>query len=242
MKKLLALAFVAVGLKYVAVTALQPAFSQTAVNGSRTITGAVNYCADAGSSDAYACNLSPAITAYVTGACYLIKANTANTGAASLALNGLSAIPIKLQGSDPANNTIVANQMVQMCYDGTNMQLQSAAPSGGGGTTYTNGPGIIISGNVISLDGALTSSVFQVSQNLNFGSIAANACSYLTMTVPNALQGEAAVVSAPSLEDGFIPTVRLSANNTARVGLCNNTGGSITAADQAFRVVVIRSF
>lgn len=232
MKHLLILAFAA------------SAWAQTAVNGSRTIVGPVNYCADAGSTDAYACNLSPAITAYVPGACYLIKANTANTGAASLALNGLSAIPIKLQGADPANNTIVANQMVQMCYDGTNMQLQSAAPSagGGGGTTYTAGVGVIISGNVISLDGSVVGSVFQVSQNLNFGSIASNACSYLTMTVTGALQGEAAVVSAPNLEDGFIPTVRLSANNTARVGLCNNTSGSITAADQAFRVVVIRSF
>lgn len=220
------------------------AFGQTAVNGSRTIVGAVNYCADAGSTDAYACNLSPAITAYVPGACYLIKANTANTGAASLALNGLSAIPIKLQGADPANNTIVANQMVQMCYDGTNMQLQSAAPSagGGGGTTYTAGVGVIISGNVISLDGSVVGSVFQAAADLSFGSIAANTCSYLTMSVPNALQGEMAVVNAPTLEDGLSPSVRISANNTARVGLCNPTASSKTAANQSFRVAVIRSF
>lgn len=39
------------------------------------------YCADAGASDTYACNLSPAITAYVTGTRYVFKANTANTGA-----------------------------------------------------------------------------------------------------------------------------------------------------------------
>lgn len=225
-------------------------FGQTAVNGSRTIVGAVNYCADAGSSDAYACSLSPAITAYVTGAIYHFRANTANTGAATLNLNSLGAKSIvKAAGGVTtalADNDIRVGQAVTVIYDGTNLQMQStlgnASAGGGGGTTYTQGPGIIIDGTVIRLDGAVTNSVFQASANLNFGSIAANACSYLTMTVSGALQGEAAVVSAPNLEDGFVPTVRLSANNTARVGLCNNTGGSITAADQAFRVVVIRSF
>ena len=58
------------------------AWSQTLINGSRVISGTVNYCADAGTTDAYACSLSPAITAYTTGGRYSFKANTANTGAA----------------------------------------------------------------------------------------------------------------------------------------------------------------
>jgi hypothetical protein len=89
------------------------------------------YCADAGSTDAYACNLSPAITAYVTGQYYRFKANTANTGAATLALNGI-ATPVnikKVAGGVTTvlnDNDIRAGQMVTVVYDGTNFQLVSA--------------------------------------------------------------------------------------------------------------------
>src|SRR5205085_2378780 len=37
------------------------------------------FCSDAGASDTYACNLSPAIASYATGTHYRFKANTANT-------------------------------------------------------------------------------------------------------------------------------------------------------------------
>lgn len=112
----------------------------TLVNGSRTITGTVNYCTDAGASDAYTCNLSPAITAYVSGACYRFKANTANTGTATLALNGLSALTIyKLNGgitTTLADNDIRAQQVVEVCYDGTNLQMQSQVGNAPAATNY----------------------------------------------------------------------------------------------------------
>jgi hypothetical protein len=99
------------------------------INGDRVLVGTLNSCDDAGSTDAYACNLSPAITTYITGAVYQFKANTANTGAATLALNGLSAITIKkvVGGvtTDLADNDIRANQRVLVVYDGTNMQMLS---------------------------------------------------------------------------------------------------------------------
>lgn len=115
---------------------------QTLINGSRVLQGTQNYCADAGASDAYACNLSPAITAYVEGACYVFTANTANTGAASIALNSLAAKTIKKAAggvtTDLADNDIRADQVVNICYDGVNMQMQSllgnAGGGGGGGT------------------------------------------------------------------------------------------------------------
>lgn len=101
----------------------------SSVNGSRTIQSTVNFCADAGSTDAYACNMSPALGSYVTGACYTFKANTANTGAASIAFNSLAAITIvKVAGgitTTLANNDIRVGQYVSICYDGTNMQMQS---------------------------------------------------------------------------------------------------------------------
>ena len=88
-----------------------------------------NYCADQGGNDAYACNLLPAITSYVTGRHYFFKANTANTGAATIAFNGQAALTIKKAvggvTSDLATNDIRVGQVVEVVYDGTNMQMLS---------------------------------------------------------------------------------------------------------------------
>ncbi len=101
----------------------------TSVNGSRTLQSTLNFCADAGMSDAYACNMTPALQGYVAGACYTFKANTANTGAATIAFNGLTATTIvKVTGGITtalADNDIRAGQYVSICYDGTNMEMQS---------------------------------------------------------------------------------------------------------------------
>lgn len=117
-------------------------YGQTLINGSRVLQGTQNYCADAGASDAYACNLSPAITSYVAGACYEFKANTANTGAASINLNSVGVVAIKKAPggvtTDLADNDVRVGQLVSICYDGVNMQMQSllgnSAGGGGGGT------------------------------------------------------------------------------------------------------------
>ncbi len=99
---------------------------------------AVAFCADAGSTDAYACNLSPAITAYVTGTHYRFKANTVNTGAATIAFNSLSSPKtiVKVAGGITtalADNDIRAGQWVDVVYDGTNMQMQSTLGNAAGG-------------------------------------------------------------------------------------------------------------
>lgn len=87
------------------------------------------FCSDAGSTDAYACTLSPTISSYVTGTRYRFKANTANTGAASINLNALGAKTIvKVAGGITTtliDNDIRAGQWLDIVYDGTNMQLQS---------------------------------------------------------------------------------------------------------------------
>lgn len=99
-------------------------------HGPMVTTGSLNYCADAGSTDAYACSLSPALPAYVAGARYTFKANTANTGAATLNLNSLGATALKkVQGgvtTDLQDNDILAGQVVEVVYDGTNLQMVSA--------------------------------------------------------------------------------------------------------------------
>jgi hypothetical protein len=84
----------------------------------------VAYAADAGSTDDYVITPSPAITAYSTGQIITFKANTANTGAATLNVNSLGAKTIKKNYNvDLATGDIVANQIIQVIYDGTNFQL-----------------------------------------------------------------------------------------------------------------------
>ncbi len=88
------------------------------------------FCIDAGSTDAYACTLSPAITAYVTGTKYRFKANTANTSGATIAFNGITSaktITKTVGGITTALDTgdIVAGQWVDLVYDETEMQMVS---------------------------------------------------------------------------------------------------------------------
>jgi hypothetical protein len=93
-------------------------------------------CQDAGSTQAYACNLSPPITTYGIGTAYWFKANTANQGPATINFNSLGAKTIKkLANQDLAAADIKAGQWVMLTYDGTYMQMQSqtANPASGGG-------------------------------------------------------------------------------------------------------------
>lgn len=98
-----------------------------------------NYCADAGANDTYACSISPAITAYATGAHYFFKANTVNTGAATINFNSLGAKTIKkytsTSGADLADADIRAGAIVEVVYDGTNMQLVNQLGNAGSGGT-----------------------------------------------------------------------------------------------------------
>lgn len=116
------------------------------------ISQAADFAADAGASDTYVATLSPAITAYVTGVSYRFKANTANTGAATINFNSLGAKTIvKLQGAITttlADNDIRAGQWIECVYDGTNMQMQ---------TQLGNAPSASITGTdkqVMFFDGA----------------------------------------------------------------------------------------
>src|ERR1051326_5902443 len=85
------------------------------------------YLVDTGTANAYAIALRPAITAYTTGLTLRFQAINANTGASTLAVNGLAAKTIKkgvivdLEAGD-----ILANQIITVIYDGTNFQLLGA--------------------------------------------------------------------------------------------------------------------
>lgn len=104
--------------------------------GSATNISNALYATDSGSTDAYAITLSPAITSYTTGLLIAFKANTANTGAASLNVNSLGAKTIvKVVGGITtalATNDIRAGQIVLVEYDGTNFQMQSTLGNASG--------------------------------------------------------------------------------------------------------------
>lgn len=90
----------------------------------------VAYAVDSVGTDSYAITPSPAITAYTAGQTFTFQAGTANTGAATLNVNALGAKTIKKNVStDLATGDILLNQIVEVKYDGTNMQLISI-PSG----------------------------------------------------------------------------------------------------------------
>lgn len=89
------------------------------------------YKADTGAADAYAIAPSPAITSYVAGQVFRFKAVAANTGACTIAVNGLAAKDIKTHAiDDPPANTILANGVYTVVYDGTQFQIQGEVDVG----------------------------------------------------------------------------------------------------------------
>jgi len=76
--------------------------------------------------DSYAITVTPVPNAYSAGDRYTFKADVANTGVATLNVNGLGAKTIKKDGSvDLVTNDIVANQVITVVYDGTHFQILS---------------------------------------------------------------------------------------------------------------------
>lgn len=87
------------------------------------------------SNDTITASLTPAITAYVTGGLYVLKAGGTNTGTATLNLNSVGAKSIKKGKAGSLNlsaGDFAAGRMGLFAYDGTNMQLLNAPefPSG----------------------------------------------------------------------------------------------------------------
>jgi hypothetical protein len=83
-------------------------------------------CSDAGANDTYTCAPAPDPVAYVTGEHYRFKANTINTGAATINFHAIGAAGIvKRAGGITtalADGDIRAGQWINLIYDGSNMQ------------------------------------------------------------------------------------------------------------------------
>lgn len=80
--------------------------------------------ATAAGTDTYTATIAPAITAYTSTQRFFITFTNANTGAATLNLNGLGAKSLVKNGSVAlVKGDIAANEIVMVAYDGTNFQL-----------------------------------------------------------------------------------------------------------------------
>ena len=126
------------------------------------------FCEAGGPTNAYACNLNPGIAAYGTGATYWFKANTRNTGAATVEFNSLGAKAIKKYSDlDLGEGDIKAGQWVMLTYDGAAMQMQSQAanpPAAGGSIASVFGR----TGTVTAQGGDYTTAQVSESGNLYF--------------------------------------------------------------------------
>lgn len=210
--------------------------------------GAPIYCADAGSTDAYACSLSPAITAYVTGAVYRFKANTANTGAATINLNSLGAKTIvKVAGGVTtalADNDIRSGQFAEVIYDGTNMQLQStlgnAAASGSTPPSFGSG----YNGGVTVTTSATTLCSLSVPGNtLGSGGATNSRCMNFMFNLYNNTGTDNLTFAIDYGSQSFTIASGVGTNNTqplfAHYQLCNDTGVTNAQALTAVSSAVI---
>lgn len=89
-----------------------------------------------GTADALTLTLTPAITAYATGQEFIFKAGASpNTGAATVAINGLAAKAIEMDDAALDAGRIRANKYYSILYDGTAFQLTELSAGIGGNAT-----------------------------------------------------------------------------------------------------------
>jgi hypothetical protein len=91
------------------------------------------YVADGGAASVYTISLTPAPSAYAEGQRFAFKATNANTGSSTLNVNTLGAKTIKKYKDGAQSNLetgdILASQMVDVEYDGTDFQMVSPVAS-----------------------------------------------------------------------------------------------------------------
>lgn len=84
------------------------------------------------------------------------------------------------------------------------------------------------------------SSIYTNTASLTFGAIASNGVAEQTITVTGAATGDTVVAGAPAaLESGLTFSAFVSAANTVKIRLHNNTGGSVTPAVATWRATVL---
>lgn len=95
--------------------------------------GTDKYVRSTTGNDTYVGSVTPALTAYTAGGCFVLNGDTSNTGAATININSLGAKSILTRaGGALSNGDITANAPITICYDGTQFIIQGDGGSGGG--------------------------------------------------------------------------------------------------------------
>lgn len=191
-------------------------FSSINVSYKISQSGAEIYAADAGANDTYVITLSPVPSAYTTGMVINFKANTVNTGTATINVNSLGAKTIvKNFNQTLADGDIAAGQFVTLIYDGTNfeMQSQTANASGGGGLTVVN----------------QNSSTVTMTKSMDY--FINNGASLVTLTMPaTTAQGDQFSITGNSSGKW---TIQLVGSQVINTGIASTTAaGTLTAGTQ----------
>lgn len=103
---------------------------RVALNGLVISVGNLKFGTAAGT-DTYTVATAPVSTAYTLGDPYLVLFTNANTGASTLNVDGLGAVPIVKQATLPlVAGDILAGQIHLLVYDGANFQIIGGTGSG----------------------------------------------------------------------------------------------------------------
>ncbi len=119
--------------------------------------GSLVYAGDAGTVNEYSVTLTPTISgvSYTTGMVVHFKANSSNTGSATLNVNGLGVATILKNFNVPlVADDIKAGQMVSVMYDGANFQMLSQT---GNAVSNNNNNSGVPSGIIVMWSGAVES-------------------------------------------------------------------------------------
>ena len=166
-----------------------------------------------GTANALTFSVTPAITAYVAGQTFNFQVSAANTGAATLAVNGLTATAIvKEGGSALTEGDLPAGAVVQVTHNGTNFRLNRTTASGLSGILHAPGNNLIINGSM------------RIAQRgTSFAAVAANA-----YTIDRWFYNKGGTMVHTITQDTDVPTVA-----QAGVLLTNSLRLNLTVADTA---------
>ena len=155
-------------------------------------------CTTTNSGNAYTCTTSPSFTP-AAGDTISINFNAANTGSATLAVNGASAATIKKWGnsSNLAANDVLAGHWINATFDGTYWQLEGQL--GNANATQVNGASVPASGSVLSSN---ASSQLTAAATTGSGNVVLATSPTLTTPVLGAASATSLTTSASSTLGG----------------------------------------
>ena len=205
-----------------------PTAATDAVSVANVQNNAMGYVAATNSGNAYSVSLAVAPASYTAGLMVTFKTSAANTGAATLNINGLGAKNILKY----ANQALIANdlanaQMVMVMYDGASFQMLNPTPgftgSLAGDVTGTQGATQIASGVVGSAeitDGSIANA-----------DIANSTITPAKLSASGATTGQVITYDGTNVTWGAVGGNSIAFNRVAKVANAGNTSYTATIAD-----------